>query len=135
MYADDIILFCKANMGEALVLNRCLDQYCAWSGQLLNRSKSGLIFSKLVSPLQKRRLKLELNRKSVPKQAYYLGSPLFTSKNRIKDFKFLNEKLETRLVGWRCKTLSWASRCTLIKVVAQALPTYTFSTFDVPTTV
>uniref|UniRef100_A0A2N9ISW0 Reverse transcriptase zinc-binding domain-containing protein n=1 Tax=Fagus sylvatica TaxID=28930 RepID=A0A2N9ISW0_FAGSY len=43
--------------------------------------------------------------------------------------------MEARLKGWRSKTLSWAGRSTLIKSVAQALPTYTFSTFDVPTVV
>ena len=71
--------------------------------------------------------------KKVPENDFYLRAPLFTSRSRSKDFKYLQDKLETRLTGWRSKNLSWASRCTLIKFVAQALPTYSFSTFDVPT--
>ena len=38
-------------------------------------------------------------------------------------------------MGWRCKALSWAGRRTLIKSVAFALPTYFFSTDDVPISV
>jgi hypothetical protein len=48
MYADDLILFSKENRREATILNECLEKYCLWSGQLVNRDKSGLVFSKLV---------------------------------------------------------------------------------------
>uniref|UniRef100_A0A2N9ED89 Reverse transcriptase zinc-binding domain-containing protein n=1 Tax=Fagus sylvatica TaxID=28930 RepID=A0A2N9ED89_FAGSY len=70
--------------------------------------------------------------KSLKNDAMYLGSPMFTSSSSIKDFKYLQDKLESRLLGWRSKCLSWAGRCTMIKSVAQALPTYTMSTFEVP---
>uniref|UniRef100_A0A2N9HI63 Reverse transcriptase domain-containing protein n=1 Tax=Fagus sylvatica TaxID=28930 RepID=A0A2N9HI63_FAGSY len=132
MYADDIMLFAKASRREAAALNTCLEKYCDWSGQLINRDKSGVIFSKLVSREQKRRLKLELEMKCVKKDAVYLGAPLFTMANKSKDFKFLQDKLEARLKGWRCKCLSWAGRSTLIKSVAHAIPSYTFSSFEVP---
>ena len=49
MYADDIMLFAKASRREVVTLNTCLEKYCDWSGQLINRDKSGVIFSKLVS--------------------------------------------------------------------------------------
>jgi hypothetical protein len=64
--------------------------------------------------------------KKVSKNAKYLGAPLFTTRRRTKDFKYLKEKLEARLNGWRSKSLSWAGRHTLIKSVMQAIPTYTF---------
>lgn len=70
--------------------------------------------------------------KKIPQTASYLGAPLFTSRNRSRDFKFLQDRLEARLKGWRCKSLSWAGRSTLIKSVAQTLPNYTFASFDVP---
>uniref|UniRef100_A0A2N9F080 RNase H type-1 domain-containing protein n=1 Tax=Fagus sylvatica TaxID=28930 RepID=A0A2N9F080_FAGSY len=44
---------------------------------------------------------------------------------------YLQEKLEARLTRWRSKCFSWADRCTLIKSVVQAIPTYTLSAFDV----
>jgi len=40
--------------------------------------------------------------------------------------------MESKLMGWRSKSLSWASRCPLLKTVAQAIPTYRLSTFDAP---
>lgn len=73
--------------------------------------------------------------KRVQKDAEYLGAPLFNSSSKIKDFKFLQEKLEARLKGLRRKCLLWAGRHTMIKAVAHALPTYTFSTCDAPNTV
>ena len=135
MFADDIMLFSKASNRDVFALYNCLEKYCSWSGQLINRSKSGIIFSKMVQLNKKRRLKNELQMKKVPDNAYYLGAPLFNSRSRTKDFKLLQDKMEARLKGWRSKSLSWAGRNILIKSVAQALPTYAFSTFDVPTLV
>ena len=131
MYADDIMLFPRANSREIKALDECLENYCLWSGQLVKREKSSLIFSKLVTNDRKRMIKHELHMKTIPQNANYLGAPLFSTRSRSKDFKFLQERLESKLLGWRCKSLSWAGRNTLIKSVAQALPSYTFSSFDV----
>uniref|UniRef100_A0A2N9FV45 Reverse transcriptase domain-containing protein n=1 Tax=Fagus sylvatica TaxID=28930 RepID=A0A2N9FV45_FAGSY len=108
MYADDLMLFAKATSREVLVLDDCLELYCQWSGQLVNRDKSGINFSKLVSRERKRAITEELNMKTISDHANYLGAPLFASRNSSKDFKFLQEKVESRLKGWRCKSLSWA---------------------------
>jgi hypothetical protein len=67
--------------------------------------------------------------------AFYLGNPVFSSKSKVKDFKYLIDNLDSKLKGWRSRVLSWASRRTLIQSVAQALPTYSFSTADVPKSV
>ena len=56
----------------------------------------------------------------------------FPSRSQSKDFKLLQEWLETKLKGLQWKTFSWVGRNTLIKSVAQDLPNYTFSAFDVP---
>uniref|UniRef100_A0A2N9H629 Reverse transcriptase domain-containing protein n=1 Tax=Fagus sylvatica TaxID=28930 RepID=A0A2N9H629_FAGSY len=132
MYADDIVMFSKATRNEASNLNHCIEKYCKWSGQLVNRNKSGLFFSKHTQKPVIRSIKQLLQMKSLKNDAMYLGSPMFTSSSSIKDFKYLQDKLESRLMGWRSKCLSWAGRCTMIKSVAQALPTYTMSTFEVP---
>jgi hypothetical protein len=54
MFADDLMLFAKANRREVEIINECIDTYCMWSGQKINREKSGLIFSKLVHNDMKR---------------------------------------------------------------------------------
>lgn len=135
MYTDNLMLFAKASTREVKILDVCLEKYCLWSGQLINRDKSGLIFSKLVPRDKSRAIKWELNMKKITQPTTYLGAPLFSSRNCTRDFKFLHERLESRLKGWRYKSLSWVGRNALIKSVAQALPTYTFFCFDIPTTV
>jgi hypothetical protein len=110
IYADDIMVFAKANCREVKVLNECLDTYCAWLGEKINRAKSSVIFSKLVVLDKRRELKNLLNMKKVHPNVKYLGSPLFHSSSKIKDYKFLQEKLESRLLRWHCKALSWAVR-------------------------
>ena len=132
MYADDIVLFSKADSREASSLNNCLEKYCTWSGQQINRAKSGLAFSKASSKPAMQGVKQLLQMKSLNRETKYLGAPMFLKKSRTKDFHFLEEQLEAKLKGWRSKCLSWAGRCTLIKSVAQAIPSYTMSTFEVP---
>ena len=45
MYADDVILICKAKQVEVSTMAECLSKYCAWSGQNINLEKSGLFAS------------------------------------------------------------------------------------------
>jgi hypothetical protein len=59
----------------------------------------------------------------------------FSSRSKTRDHKYLIDRIESKLMGWRCKALSWVGRRTLIKSVALALPTYSFSIEDVPVTV
>uniref|UniRef100_A0A2N9HDP5 Ribonucleotide reductase large subunit domain-containing protein n=1 Tax=Fagus sylvatica TaxID=28930 RepID=A0A2N9HDP5_FAGSY len=58
--------------------------------------------------------------------------PLLLEANKVKDFAFMKEKLESRVSGWKSKCLSWAGRATLIKSVAQATPIYGMSVFKLP---
>ena len=46
MFADDIVLFSKASKKDAENLVKILEKYCKWSGQAINRGKSGVFFSK-----------------------------------------------------------------------------------------
>ncbi|KAK9990862.1 hypothetical protein SO802_025847 [Lithocarpus litseifolius] len=132
MYADDIVLFSKAGIKDAHCLVRVLNKYCRWSGQRINFNKSGVFFSRHTQLQHRRSIKSILNIKNLKKDAVYLGAPLLLSRAPTKDFAFLQDRLEAKLMGWRSKCLSWAGRKTLITSVAQSLPTYTMSTFNVP---
>ena len=70
--------------------------------------------------------------RNLKKEAIYLGAPLFLTRSPSKDFKFLQVKLEVKLLGWKNRGLSWAGSCTLINLAAQALPNYTLSSFNIP---
>ncbi|XP_030923475.1 uncharacterized protein LOC115950411 [Quercus lobata] len=149
------ILACVSSVSFEEVLSRILDyefaqknisgikasirgpsiSHVMWSGQKINNNKSGVFFSKNTPSQNRRMIKGLLQMKGLKNDAIYLGSPLFRSRAPSKDFKFLQEKLESRLMGWRSRCLSWADRSTLIKSVVQALPNHTMSICSVPNTI
>ena len=53
-------------------------------------------------------------------------------KNKRNTFNEIKEKVHRKLAGWKEKLLSKARKEVLIKVVAQAIPTYTMSYFRLP---
>ena len=132
MHADDIVLFSKATRNDAANIIKCIKKYCSWSGQEINWNKSGIFFSKHSRPNIRRAIKHQLHMKILKKEVVYLGAPLFLTRSPTKHFKFLLDKLQTKLMGWRSKCLSWAGRSTLISFVAQAIPNYSMSSFSIP---
>lgn len=66
------------------------------------------------------------------KGSIYLGNSLVLSRNKSKEFKVLKDKITTRLNEWSRNLLSKAGKVTMIKLVLQATPVYTMSTFRVP---
>ena len=53
-------------------------------------------------------------------------------RNKKNTFNSIKDKLRKKLAGWKGKLLSKAGKEVLIKVVAQAIPTYTMSVFKLP---
>ncbi|KAH1038448.1 hypothetical protein J1N35_040191 [Gossypium stocksii] len=65
----------------------------------------------------------------------YLGNPLGANPKKISTWDSIVEKVETKLVGWKCRSLSWAGRVVCINVVLSSLPIYYMSIFQAPITV
>ena len=55
-------------------------------------------------------------------------------KNKVSTFKDLRERIAKRVTRWKEKFISKARREVLIKTVAQAIPTYSMSLFQLPKT-
>ena len=62
----------------------------------------------------------------------YLGLPMVRDKNKVNTFKDLRERIAKRIIGWKEKFISKVGREVLIKLVAQAIPTYSMSLFKLP---
>ena len=62
----------------------------------------------------------------------YLGLPSLVGKNKRNSFNAIKEKLNKKLAGWKEKLLSKVGKEVLIKVVAQAILTYTMRCFKIP---
>ena len=62
----------------------------------------------------------------------YLGLWIASGKSKVNTFKELQEKITKRVMGWKEKFISKAGREILIKMVAQAIPTYSMGLFKIP---
>ncbi len=79
-FADDCLLFCKANLNECATLLQILDQYEYASGQQLNRTKTTLFFSKCVASSTQEELSRILGAPAVRQYEKYLGLPSFVGR-------------------------------------------------------
>jgi hypothetical protein len=61
----------------------------------------------------------------------YLGLPVYIGKSRTNTFAYLKERIWQQIQGWKEKLLSTAGKEILIKVVAQAIPTFAMGCFDI----
>lgn len=61
----------------------------------------------------------------------YLGMPVYVGKSKKNVFLYLKERIWQHVQGWKEKMLSKAGKEVLIKVVAQAIPTYVMGCFDI----
>ena len=79
-FADDCLLFCKANRSECDTLLQILDKYEFASGQQLNRTKTTLFFSKCVAHSTQDELIRILGVPAVRQYEKYLGLPSFVGR-------------------------------------------------------
>ncbi|MCI23774.1 hypothetical protein A2U01_0044956 [Trifolium medium] len=94
--------------------------------------KSELMFSCKVEARFKSSFTEWLPMKCSPKIAKYLGLPTHVGRSKKAVFSFLVDSIWKKLKCWKEKCLSFAGRGVLIKVVAQAIPTYAMSCFLPP---
>lgn len=132
LFADDLFIFTRATNNDVSCCKTILDKFCMWSGQSVNTSKSGLIFSKNIRPSTRNSIKYLLGMRKLATNSKYLGNPLRIGKKKSKSFEFLLEKIKEKLAAWKCKTLSLAGRTTLVRSVLNSIPLYTMSLFKLP---
>jgi hypothetical protein len=71
---------------------------------------------------------MELTQESL--NARYLGLPTYMGRSKASLYAYLKERLWKRIQGWKEKLLSKAGKETLTKAVAQTIPSYAMSFFD-----
>ncbi|XP_062028922.1 uncharacterized protein LOC133744912 [Rosa rugosa] len=132
LFADDSLLFGKATAAKCSHIKEVLFVYELASGQQINFAKSSIVFSKKVPELDKILIADSLGVMIESKHEKYLGLPTYLGRNRTDSFAFIKESLSKKLAGWQGKLLSGAGKDLLIRVVAQALPSYSMSCFLLP---
>uniref|UniRef100_A0A803PFQ0 Reverse transcriptase domain-containing protein n=1 Tax=Cannabis sativa TaxID=3483 RepID=A0A803PFQ0_CANSA len=132
MFADDTLLFSRANTMEASIIGDCIKKFEGWSGQMCSKQKSGILFSSNCVKSMKENIEAQLGISTINDEEKYLGNPFVFSRRRKKDFDFIRSKLKQRLEGWKMRTLSYAGRMVAVSSIASAIPSYSMSTFQLP---
>ena len=130
-FADDSLLFVRANEEEVENVLDILSIYEAASGQKLNMEKSEVSFSRNLEPEKKELLQMKLSFKAVEGHEKYLGLPTYLGSSKKRVFQTMKDRIWKKLKGW-FEDLSQAGREVLIKSIAQAIPTYAMQCFNIP---
>ncbi|XP_026378874.1 uncharacterized protein LOC113273354 [Papaver somniferum] len=114
-FADDCLLFIRADLKKCSNILALIDNFSKASGQLINFGNSGVFFSKNVQPKHQRMICRLLKIKKIDPKDTYLGTPLFISRDKIQLFEKIVENIEQKIQGWIGKTLAQASKLVLNK--------------------
>ncbi|XP_019182405.1 PREDICTED: uncharacterized protein LOC109177491 [Ipomoea nil] len=131
-FADDSLLFFKANVQEASAIKQCLTRYENLSGQVVNYHKSSICYSKNTQDDSREEVAQILGVTQAPNFGKYLGLPSFVGRNKKAAFSYIEDKIRQRILSWNKKLLSQAGKEILLKSVAQAMPTFSMSVFLLP---
>ncbi|KAL0302796.1 UNVERIFIED_CONTAM: hypothetical protein Sangu_3077600 [Sesamum angustifolium] len=98
-FADDLLLFCKADVASIQVFRRGLEEFANLSGLHANPQKSQLIISRAAQEEREHLIAaLQFQEGHLPLR--YLGLPLLASRLSISDCHPLLLKVDSRIKGW-----------------------------------
>ncbi|XP_026409828.1 uncharacterized protein LOC113304923 [Papaver somniferum] len=132
LFADDCLIFVKANLDNINNLQDILNSFSSSSGQVLNYQKSSICFSNNISTEAATTITRILNVKKMEPEEKYLGILLFLNKKKRVSFNNLVVNMERRLSKWRGTTHSQAGRGVMVRNVLSTIPLHQMSSFELP---
>ncbi|KAA3469710.1 reverse transcriptase [Gossypium australe] len=128
LFADDCILFGEATKERATFLKDILKEYEQCSGQCVNFSKSTIFFSSNTSEGVKEEISDVLGVRCSTNMEKFLGLPNVVGKRKKESFQNLKDE------NWTMEHKAFLTRGkeVFIKLVLQAIPTYTITCFLLP---
>ena len=135
MFADDTLLFFKANNNQARVVKEVLQDYALGTGQLINPTKCSMLFSTATPVEVQNSISNTLQLVNASLEDKYLGFP--TPDGRMCKGKFLSlqERIWKRIMLWGENFLSSGGKEIMLKSVIQAIPVYVMGVFKLPDSV
>ena len=113
LYADDMLLFCEADIDQLKFLSWILTWFKAMSSLKINLSKSEIIPIGPVTNLVE--LASELGCKIGSFPTSYLGLPLGAKHKALGVLDSIEERYRKRLTAWKTQYISKGDRITLIR--------------------
>ncbi|XP_072077874.1 uncharacterized protein [Arachis hypogaea] len=135
MFADDLLLFCKAKKNQVQNVVHTLELFCKASGMKVNIEKSKAICSRNISNRRKEMLFGVSHIPFTSDLGKYLGVNLNHPRAAMSIFSDSLEKIKNRLASWKGRLLNRAGRLCLIKSVASSLPIYQMQVTLFPTSI
>lgn len=127
-FADDLILFSETDSSQVHLIQRVLKHFCASSGQTVNKDKTRIFFSKNVRPQRTIDICNYLEFKRTEQLGKYLGVPILHGRVTRDTYRYLEERVSRKLMGWKANSFSLAGRITLAQSVLSTIPYYTMQT-------
>ena len=133
-FANDLILFVKADRKNCVAIRDALDSFCSLPGQKVSNVKFRAFFSPNVSTESRDELCEILGFRSTPSLGKYLAFPIKHS-SMHQDFRFIIERIQKRFTGWKVNLLSFAGQLVLTQSVITTVPNYAMQSIALPTKV
>ena len=127
-FADDLVLFSKANNDQVLVVEKVFNYFCDCSGQRLSKDKSMVFFSRNVNDKTAKILGRLLGMKVTNNLGRYLGVPLIYGRITKETYKYIIERVDKRLKDCSSRRLSMAGRLMLNQTVLSVILSFTMQT-------
>ena len=121
----------RSTLEECEKIQELLSLYKGASGQMLNKNKTTLFFSRNTDEQMKEAIKSSLNVPAIQHYKKYLGFPSFVGRAKKQCFTHLKERIWAKMQGWKEKLLSQAGKGVMIKAVVQSILTYSMSVFKI----
>lgn len=132
LFADDPILFTKAENHEMYELKRILNIFSKASGQRVNLHKSGLIGGRSLANDKKSTLASILGLQVWSNPGLYLGMPAEWGRSKSHSLQWIKDRILSKIKGWKGVLLNQAGKEILIKAVLQAIPRYAMAILRFP---
>ena len=123
-FADDILLFAKANSKNCNAIIEVLSNFCNLAGQKVNYGKSRVFFSPNVTGRRKMTMCKRLGIMATNNVGRYLGFSIIHKARIGNAFNFILDKVQSKLAGWKARLLSRAGRLVLAKSAATPIAEY-----------
>ena len=132
LFADDSLLFFKANGQQAEKIKEAIKMFEQCTGQRINPGKCSVLFGPQCPEDTQREITNCLGIQKTCFEEKYLGLPVPEGRMKAERFQPTKERLAKRMIGWSEKYMSSGVKVVLIKAVAQAIPTYVMGIFKLP---